>query len=178
MLMVGTIQHLFLTEKTVILNFCSLNESYPRLHLLPPNYVQNIIGNPYIQNYQIAENSEYAFDVDYANWIMSNDDVFIDFMQIIYPLYEGKDVFLLVTDDPILDMYVQSLLKFIQQRYGYNGFYVTCTEDVFNAVEQTVSDFGVINLIADKERLSFLAAQDNLPKEAFDVLINGGTYGV
>lgn len=168
MLMVGTIQHLFLTDNTVILNFCSLNEWYPRLHLFPPNYVkENLL------NY-----AEYEFDLEYANWIISNDDAFIDFMQIVYPLYEGKDVFLLVSDDPILDMYTQSLLKFIQQRYGYNGFYVTCTEDVLTAVDQGLSEFGAHNLIMDKERLSYIVAEKNVTPETVNGIINGGYYGI
>ena len=149
MLMVGKIQNLYTTNKTKILNFCSLNEQYPRLHLLPPmDFRMMPVSNP--------EMAEYEFDIRYANWLLQDSNAFIDLMQIVFSLYQGYDVFLLVSDDINLEAYTQSLLKFIQQRYGYNGFYITCIEDLFNAEDQVISGIGAVNLHDDKERLAYM----------------------
>ena len=149
MLMVGKIQNLYTTNKTKILNFCSLNEQYPRLHLLPPmDFRMMPVSNP--------EMAEYEFDIRYASWLLQDENAFIDLMQIVFSLYQGYDVFLLVSDDINLEAYTQSLLKFIQQRYGYNGFYITCIEDLFNAEDQVISGIGAVNLHDDKERLAYM----------------------
>ena len=143
--MVGTIQNLYTTDKTKILNFCSLNEQYPRLHLLPPmDFRMMPVANP--------EAAEYEFDMRYANWLLQDENAFIDLMKIVFSLYQGYDIFLLVSDDITLEAYTQSLLKFIQQRYGYNGFYITCIEDLFNAEDQVISGIGAVNLHDDKEK--------------------------
>lgn len=149
MLMVGTIQNLYTTDKTKVLNFCSLNENYPRLHLLPPMDFKLIPpSNP--------ESAEYEFDMRYANWLLNDTDAFIDLMQIVFSMYQGYDIFLLVSDDIQMEAYTQSLLKFIQQRYGYNGFYITCIEDLFNAEDQVIGGIGAMNLHDDKERLAYI----------------------
>ena len=157
MLMVGTIQHLTTTDKTKILNFCSFNENYPRLKLLPPiDFRTTTSGNP--------ESRDYEFDLQYAQWLLNDPNAFIDLMQIVYSLYQGYDIYLLVSEDITMEQYTQSLLKFIQQRYGYNGYYINSIEDLFNAEDQQISGIGAMNLHDDKERLSLMleeARQNN-----------------
>ena len=102
MLLVGTIQNLYTTDKTKILNFCSLNEMYPRLRLLPPFDFRFTSGNP--------ETMEYEFDMKYAQWLLSDPNAFIDFMQIIYNMYLGYDVFLLISEDNILALLCFALI--------------------------------------------------------------------
>ena len=148
MLLVGTIQNLYTTDKTKILNFCSLNEAYPRLRLLPPFDFRFTSGNP--------ETMEYEFDMKYAQWLLSAPNAFIDFMQIIYNMYLGYDVFLLISEDNNLEQYIESLLKFIQQRYGYNGVIIKSMEDLFNAEDQQPTGICAMNLQDDKERLTIM----------------------
>lgn len=155
MLMVGTIQNLQVTDNTVVLNFSSLNEKYPKLDIYPPR--------------ELPGRSEYEFDMAYAQYIMSNDMVFFDFMQIPYNLYLGKDVFILIDDDARYEFLNESLLKFIQQRYGYNANYITCAEDFIYAEPGTFSEIGMANLIYDKERLSYIAEKSRL--------LSGGVVG-
>lgn len=160
MLMVGTIQNLATTNKTKVLNFCSLNEKYPRLKLLPPiDFRTCTSGNP--------ESAEYEFDMQYAQWLLSDNNAFIDLMQIVYSIYQGYDVFLLITDDIIMEQYTQSLLKFIQQRYGYNGFYIKSMEDLFNAEDQPITGVGLMNLLDDKERLSLMVEESRQESRGF-----------
>ena len=150
LLFAGTIKNLYVTNSTKIFNICSLNEEYPRLHILPPVDFRFIPA-------QNPESAEYEFDMRYAQWILSDNNAFFDLMQIVYTLYQGFDVFMLISDsDPSLLQYAESLFKFIQQRYGYNTTIITSQEDLFYAEDQQINGIGAMNLIDDKERLSYI----------------------
>ena len=156
MLLYGTIQNLQLTSNCEVFCFTSLNESYERLNLLPPRE----FGYVY----------DYQFDMNYANYILSNDNVFFDLMRIIFNLYIGKDVFILVDDEMYAEGLNDSLLKFIQQRYGYNACRINSLEDFVMSEESGFTEMGLINLDYDKNRLSYMVESMRLS--------NGGTpYG-
>ncbi len=150
MLLLGRIQNLATTERTKILNFNSLNEKYPRLHLIPP--------------LDLGSKNEYDFDMKYASFLLNDPNAFFDLMQIMYPLYEGEDVFLLVDDGPVMEMLVESLQKFIQQRYGYNSAYITCVEDLLNANDGDFSELGTMNMRDDRERLSYMLESERIAR--------------
>lgn len=156
MLLLGRIQNLATTERTKILNFNSLNEKYPRLHLIPP--------------LDLGSKNEYDFDMKYAYYLLNDPNAFIDLMQIMYPLYQGDDVFLLVDDGPIMEMIVESFQKFVQQRYGYNSAYITCLDDLLNADEGDFSELGTMNMRDDRERLSYMLESERLAAGGF---VNG-----
>lgn len=149
MLMVGTIQNLQTTDNTVVYNFTSLNERYPRLlHLIPPM--------------SLGARSDYEFDMNYAMYLLSNEPAFFDMMQIVYTMYMGKDVFLLIDGDDRLEMLNESLLKFIQQRYGISAVYITCLDDLLNANDVGFSGIGKLNIQQDKERLAIMVEKIRL----------------
>ena len=150
MLMVGPIQALQNTGNTIVYNFSSLNESYPKLALFPPN--------------NLGAMNEYDFDMRYAQYILSNEIVFFDMMRIIYALYEGKDVFLLVDTDERMEMYTESLLKFIQQRYGYNATFINSIDDFLNAESGSFNRLGLYNIMQDNNRLSYIAESERIRK--------------
>ena len=79
---------------------------------------------------------------------------------IIYNLYQGKDVFILV-DDNLIDLN-ESLFKFIQQRYGYNACRINNLEDLIYAENTDFSREGLCNLDIDKERLSYMLETERL----------------
>jgi len=126
-----------------VYNISSLLEGYTKLNILP---------------YTVKYSDEKEFDLDYALYILNNDNVFFDMMKIIYNLYIGNDVYLLVTIDQFSEIVTESLLKFIQQRYGYIGNRVNEPEDLMALVPGDFTLFGVFNLDQDKERFSFLIA--------------------
>lgn len=128
-----------------VYNFSSLREGFPRLNLMPPH--------------NLGANSEYEFDVNYANYIFSNDIVFMNFMTIIIELYYGHSVFLLISEDEWSLLLIDSLMKLIQQRYGVNGVLVNTMEDLAFAKEDTFQDYGIMNLDMDKERYTYLDQQ-------------------
>ena len=156
MLLLGRINNLATTERTKILNFNSLNEKYPRLHLMPPM--------------NLGSKNEYDFDMKYAAYILNDPNAFFDLMQIMYPLYEGEDVFLLVDDGPVMEMIVESFQKFIQQRYGYNAVRIYTQDDYIQAQNTRMQfdpTYGLMNLDADKQRYAMMFMNIN-PVPQFD----------
>lgn len=138
--MYGNVHNIITTSNCVVYNFSSFSEKYTQLHLLPPR--------------EFGRDFNYQFDINYAQFIFSNDEVFFDFMMIIYPLYQGQDVFLIIDD--CVEGLNESLLKLIQQRYGYEANYIGSEEDFIYAQESSFSDIGLINLDQDKDRLAYM----------------------
>lgn len=149
MLLVGSIK--CLPEdfgKFLILNLSSLVEGFPKVHLVP--------------SVQTQYNNDKEFDIAYANYIFSNDYAFMEFMKIIYPLYEGKDVFLLVSrNEDTYDIVTESLCKLIQQRYGYNYQLLNDKEDINYYDDSGFSIYGLQILDQDKERMTYIAVNNN-----------------
>ena len=146
--------------KGIVFNLASLKEGYSKLNLLvPPN--------------ELGRFTDRDFDIAYANYIMSNDSVFMQFFWIIYNLYIGVDVLIIISGgSDWTENILESLLKLIQQRYGYNGTKIDSEEDYIYARNYINSDFapgyGLYNLDMDKERFTYLVESfrlftNNLP---------------
>lgn len=146
MLMYGNSNNIITTG--IVFNLTSMKEGFDRLsRLIPPN--------------TIGRFTDREFDIVYANYIMSNDFVFKEFFDIIYPLYTGLDVYIIISDDDWSENLTESLLKLIQQRYGYNGGKINCIDDYYFMVNsKNYSDFdrsyGLANLDIDKERYTYI----------------------
>lgn len=128
-----------------VYNFSSLREGFPRLNLIPPH--------------NLGANTEYEFDVKYAQYILNNDLIFMNFMTIIMELYYGHSVYLLISNDYWSELLIESLMKLIQQRYGVNGARVNTLEDLAFTLDSGFEDFGIANLDMDKERYTYLDQQ-------------------
>lgn len=136
--------------KGVMYNLSSMREGFISLQaLIPPNTIGRL--------------TDREFDIAYANYIMSNDTLFCIFFQIIYNLYIGKDVFIIVSTEDWSENLLESLLKLIQQRYGYNGVLINTEADYLYAVTSMNFEFapgyGIYNLDQDKERFTTLIEQ-------------------
>lgn len=134
-----------ISRETYIFNLSSMVESYPQLPLLiPPSEIGHLYGR--------------EFDIKYAEYIFSNDYVFCQFFQIIYHLYLGKDVFIIYSNEDWSENLIESLMKLIQQRYGYNGIMINTEEDYINAMLHSNPgfnpEFGIANLDQDKIRFT------------------------
>lgn len=134
-----------------IYNFNSLNEGGIPLNLMPPNLLGAI--------------NEYDFDCKYANFIMSNEGIFLNLMNMIMDLYNNINVFVMVqydeesffnSDNPAWNtILIESFFKFIQQRYGLNGALINTIDDITGASETAFTDYGLFNLDLDKDIWSF-----------------------
>lgn len=133
-----------------ILNLSSLNERFPRVAIMPPP--NTILSD------------EYSFDKVYFDYIMNNDYIFLEFMKIIMPLYYGYDVYIEVTQGGNFDYITESLIRIIQQRYGYNSYIVNDPEDILMIGTEVVPEGefsiqGLAMLDADKERYSYMTTK-------------------
>lgn len=136
--------------KGVMYNLSSMREGFISLQaLIPPNTIGRL--------------TDREFDIAYANYIMSNDTLFCIFFQIIYNLYIGKDVFIIVSTEDWSENLLESLLKLIQQRYGYNGVLINTEADYLYATTSMnfgfAPGYGIYNLDQDKERFTTLIEQ-------------------
>lgn len=141
----------FVNEDTIIFNVTSLNERYNRLSYLVP------------ANDFVVRLSEKSFDLSYADYILTNDFAFTNMFSIVNFLYLGRDVLLLFSDFNYSNDLAQSLLKLIQQRYGYNGYKINTIEDYEFALNSIHNgefnpDYGLANLDIDKERFAYITA--------------------
>lgn len=136
--------------KGVMYNLSSMREGFISLQaLIPPNTIGRL--------------TDREFDIAYANYIMSNDTLFCIFFQIIYNLYIGKDVFIIVSTEDWSENLLESLLKLIQQRYGYNSVLINTEADYLYAATSMnfgfAPGYGILNLDQDKERFTTLIEQ-------------------
>ena len=145
--MFGTYENM--VDSGLVYNLASLREGYERLPLLvPPNEIGKLSGRD--------------FDIAYMNYIFGNDSVFYQFFFIIMALYNDMDVFLIVSKDDWSENLVESLMKLIQQRYGYNGVEIKSPDDYIYYINQSKDlpvfnpYFGIQNLDSDKERFAYI----------------------
>lgn len=135
-------------DKFVVFNLSSLAEGYERVHLVP--------------SIKTNYNDDKQFDIDYANYIFSNDLPFMELMKIVYQLYCGLDVFLLVSrNEDTYDIITESLCKLIQQRYGYNYQLLNTRDDIDYYDDSDFNIYGIQTFDMDKERYTYLIAQQN-----------------
>lgn len=68
------------------------------------------------------------YDIEYANYIFNNTQQRIEFLTIIHNLLIGNDVLVMIGN--YMGMYEmgESLLKLIQSRYGYRGYFINMND--------------------------------------------------
>lgn len=144
MLMVGdhTIPQSIYMKDTIIYNLSSMLEGFPRLRLMP--------------SWQMDVFDELSFDIAYAQFILQNDFAFFDMMQIAANIANGYHVYLMISKEYETYLnYAASLLKFIQQRYGYNSIEINSIEDYMYARDDsTFSVPGVLTFDDDMKRFT------------------------
>ena len=138
----------FLPNKYIVYNLSAYIEGIERIYLLPPDDISHYYAD------------EKTFDLLYADFIFKNDFSFMELMKIIIPIYEGKDVVLLISES--LENITESLLKFINGRYGIIPSIVTDEEDLDMITESNFTLNGLYNLDQDKNRFSRLYAMTNI----------------
>lgn len=145
MLMYGYAENIPDTDNTIVFNLASMKEGYQRLaELVPPNNIGRLDGRD--------------FDIFYAEYIMSCEPAFYKMFTVVFELFQSHDVYLIINEFEWCDNLVQSLFKFIQTRYGYNGVRINNMEDYIyyknNDIFKFNPDYGLYNFDLDKERYS------------------------
>lgn len=133
-------------DRFVIFNISCLLEGFTRVNILPP-----------------FEMDRYSrdFDILYAEYLLNNETVFYEFMKIIMSIYYGLDTILLVDRGELYECINESLMKFIQQRYGLICNNINIIEDWSYVEECEFTLQGLYNLDQDKERFTTIHAKYN-----------------
>ena len=120
----------------IILNLSSMMEGFERVSILP--------------SFVCQPGTEQVFDNMYAAYILNNDIIFYEFMKIMIPVYNGNDVYVIVSE--MFDYVTESLQKFILARYGIFCSNVYSLEDWDVVTNSSFDINGVYNIDIDKER--------------------------
>lgn len=137
-------------EDFKVINFDCYIIGYPNANLLPIN-----VSTDYY--------NDRDFDIAYANYLMGNDNVFINFFNLIIELHMGNNIFLISNNETGYVNLSESLMKFIQQRYGFNGGFAAEPEDLFYIKESSFTVEGLANFDNDRSRyLSILNSMGQL----------------
>ena len=133
-------------DDLVIYNLTSYVDGYPRVDIMPPRVI-------YDEN----------FEMNLLNYIINNDNAFINWMgYIVMPLYYGKTLYLITSENDMFDFFIEAVMSILRNRYGYNGYIVNDIEDLEyldNEVPMPEGEFGILGMGAlyqDKERYSYL----------------------
>lgn len=110
----------------------------------PLNQSNNIPPSVYVDTLE--------FDINYANEILNNPKMFEDLMKIMMNSHEGYVVIVLVYRDAFRDSIMESLIKLIQQRYGYNSWIISDIDDIECITESTYTSNGLLTLENDIKR--------------------------
>ena len=89
------------------------------------------------------------FDMQYASAVLNNPELFGSLINIMLRAYEGYLVCILVQRDHYRDAVMESLIKLIQQRYGYNCWIIEDPDDIEVRSEQMMYPDGLITLDND-----------------------------
>ena len=120
MLLVGTvdtmalaIEKLSIKERFYVVNLSSANISFNRSSLF------------YIPRQDMESN---MYDIEYANFVLNNPQQRTEFLYLIHQLLLGNHVLVMIGRyDGMIEM-AESLLKLIQTRYGYNGYFISSSD--------------------------------------------------
>lgn len=128
----------------IIYNLSTYDCSAPSLNALIPDSMLM----------QIVSDEEKTFDINYANYIIGNDAPFMDLMKIIIPLYNDQYslVFIMVNNSDFRNTITESLIKLIQQRYGYNSIMINTPEDAMSIEDDSFSLPGILVMDSDYKR--------------------------
>lgn len=96
------------------------------------------------------------FDIQYAAMVMNNQVLFVKLMMILSNSYEGNISIVLVEHDFYRDAIMESIIKFIQQRYGYNCWVIENPDDIIYIKEPHYTPMGLLNLDSDLQKYDSL----------------------
>lgn len=121
-----------------VYNFSSIKENFgKRLQLLPVTQL-----NVY----------DKEFDQFYMDFILNNDLYFMTFMELVYDLYRGINIFIGISNGDIYESLAESLTKIFQCRYGYNAQFLHESSDFDENDDSEFSFMGIQIFDNDRER--------------------------
>ena len=131
-------------------NIINLNALIPSIEYIPESVLT-------------GDCADANFDIAYHQYIFNNELAFCQFMQMIVPVYMDPDILVqvLIEDSPYRNAIAESIAKLIQQRYGYNIYYVYNLEDFLYIEESDFTPQGLLALDADVDRYRSIEYYEN-----------------
>lgn len=135
-------------KQTIVYNLTSYFTNGSNLNLLIPS-IESVS-----EDVLRGDCSVPTFDISYHNYILNNDGAFIQFMNIMVPVFNSPDVLvqIMIMRSQFSDAIVESLIKLIQQRYGYNSYLINDIDDFLYTEESDLSIPGLFMMDKDLER--------------------------
>lgn len=135
-----------------VFNLSGYKEGFVPLRILPQD------GSIFFTN------DEKVSDIAFLKYIYDNDAIFYEFFsKVMYPFYSGIDVYIIIDDRDADNMAFEialSVMKIIQQRYGYTPIYVSEYEDLhYVNKDSNMNINGIYNF--DQDKLRYMALSVN-----------------
>ena len=142
-------------SRVLIYNLSSYFSDVPTLSMLIPN-IQYIPESALDGDISVVP----EFDIMYGQHVIQNNEAFLQLMMLLVPEYTEPDTLIQVLIDrsEFRDAITESLVKLVQQRYGYNICIVNEIDDFIYAEESDFSIPGLFALDADLERWRMMMA--------------------
>ena len=163
----------FNTLKQPIFNFYSTSCYGIPLKNLGPS--KEIVDKYLLNNsFENGDEMTYQFDMNYASQLFNDDNSFIDLMILLFAVnggninysneeqvLKGGDVIVLTNySNVFMQVILDSLMKYIQQRYGIQSYIINDINDYDSLEYSEFSDIGMCNFISDTARFLYLTSKD------------------
>lgn len=102
------------------------------------------------------------FDNTYANMLLNDKDMFRCLMHIMINAANNFNVIILISHDDYRDAVKESIIKFIQIRYGYNCWEIEDIDDLQVIDEPFFTPMGIMNLDNDKLRYDSIFGENHM----------------
>lgn len=96
------------------------------------------------------------FDMHFASMLENNIDLYINLLKIVTLDYNDYVVVIMVSRDPYRDAIMESLIKYIQQKYGKSCWIIQDPYDIQFIHEESYTPNGLMNLENDMRRYESL----------------------
>lgn len=141
------------SKEAVLFNFSSLSQEIPRLAYLMPTLDLRV-------PIEILEQQ-------YGQYLIFDINAFKQLMTIMYPLYEGKDVYVAISSTDMneyINLMNELLSSYIQNVYGYNSAIIYEPEDIyaFNDADFKFNVPGIRQMDLDRERYIQMMEEERL----------------
>lgn len=147
-----------------IYNFYSVNMMGERLHLQPSTTLMRILNST---NY--GEENTIEFDKAYAYQLMTDNDCFMQLMELLYKTTISDTVIILCDyDNYVVAPIIDSLTKFIQERYGLISYFISSIEDIDDLSFSEFSNIGFLNYQSDIERYQAMNINEDYARVVSD----------
>lgn len=158
--LVQMLSGLYPSKQVVIMNLSSYKSGFFDITPLITNI--SPINNTQLPAYEFVDS--ISFDMQYATALNTNFLMYQCMLHIVVNSYEGNLVVVLVYRDPYRDAVMESLIKYIQQKYGHNCWIMETEDDIMCIKEESFTPTGIKYIDDDIIRYNDLYSKGQMQK--------------